>query len=145
MNNIFTYYFFLLKHKFLVFCELAKICLSLFKRALYHDNSKLKLSEARQMLPTIQKFYMTKYGSESYKKLLEENREIISLHYAKNDHHIEHFNNYKEMPMLALIEMLADWKVASKQHPNGNLERSFAIAKIRYNLSDEILTFLKTI
>lgn len=97
------------------------------------------------MLPTIKKFHATKYGSKEYENLLEQNKDIINSHYSKNDHHVEHFNNYKQMSLLALIEMVADWKVASNQHPNGDLERSFAIAKIRYNLSDEIITFLKTL
>lgn len=114
-------------------------------RALCHDNSKFSFSEAKKMISSINQFRHANYGTSEYEKLLEENNDTIQLHYIRNDHHPEYFKDYKDMPLLALVEMFADWKAAIKKQKNGDLEKSFEIARKKYRMSDEIISFLKTL
>jgi len=145
MNDIFIYYFYLLKHKILVFFNLSKVILELSKRALCHDNSKFRFSETKGMIPLMRQICFIQYGTLEYENYLEDSKETIQLHFLKNDHHPEHFKNYKDMSLLALIEMLVDWKASIKKQPNGSIEKSFEIARERYKMSDEIFHFLKTL
>jgi chromatin segregation and condensation protein Rec8/ScpA/Scc1 (kleisin family) len=134
-----------MKHKIFVFINLSKIILKLFKRALCHDNSKFRFSEAKKMIHSMKQFRCAAYGTAEYAKLLEENKEVIQLHYARNDHHPEHFKDYKEMSLIALIEMISDWQAAVKKQKNGDLNKSFEIAREKYGISDEMFNFLKTL
>ncbi len=145
MNNNFVYYLYLLKHKILVFLNIWAVITKLFKRALCHDNSKLRFSEAKKTIPLVKESIVINYDSPEYKDFLNKNKDALQLHYSRSDHHPEHFNSYKDMPMVALIEMVSDWKAATKKNPNGDLNKSFEIAKKRHNMSDEIITFLKTL
>ena len=97
------------------------------------------------MIPSIKRFRYALYGTSEYEKILNENKELIKLHFFKNDHHPEHFEDYRSMSLLALIEMFADWKAAIKKQPNGNIEKSFEVAQKKYGMSNEILKFLKTL
>lgn len=149
MNAIFDliqYYFILTKHKLYVAFYLFKVALKFIYRAIIHDNSKYKFSEAIPMSKIAKYLINTPYGSEQYKKLLKENAENIQLHYKRNRHHPEYYNNnYKKMSLIDLIEMLEDWKAASKRHKNGNFCKSIEISKEKFQMSDEIINFLKTL
>jgi len=145
MNSIIIYYLYLFKHKTLVFLNMMRVIMMLFKRAACHDNSKLRFSEAKVTIPLVKESLIINYDSIEYKNFLEKNKDALQLHYSRTDHHPEHYKNYKEMSLVALIEMVADWKAAIKKNPNGDLNKSFEIAREKYGMSDEIIDFLKTL
>ncbi len=145
VNNFLIYYLYLFKHKTLVFLNMMCIIGRLFKRAIYHDNSKLKLSVAKLTIPIIRESLNIDYDSINYRCFLNKNKDALQLHYKTSDHHPEHYNNYKEMHLLALIEMVADWKAAIKKNKNGDINKSFKVAIERHGMSNEIITFLKTL
>jgi len=66
----------------------------LHKRGQEHDFSKLTEEE----LPYFEKYApllkTCKYGSDEYKKFLEELSPALKHHYVKNRHHPEHFTKY---------------------------------------------------
>lgn len=143
----FTVYIFILtKHKIYVAYYLIKIVLKLIHRALIHDNSKYRFSEAIPMSKIAKYLINTLYGSKAYKDLTNRNYEAIKIHYKRNRHHPEyHDNDYKKMSLIDLIEMFVDWKAASKRYKNGNFDKSVEISKEKFKMSDEIIEFLKTL
>ena len=121
----------------------------LHKRGQEHDLSKLTEEE----LPYFEKYApllkTCKYGSDEYKKFLEDLAPALSHHYKSNRHHPEHFIFYEcagcfekyyqtpsvcsqcgystfqkridisQMNLVDLCEMFCDWIAAGEQHEDG--------------------------
>ena len=121
----------------------------LHKRGQEHDFSKLSKEE----LPYFEKYTpfqkTCKYGSDEYKKFLEELSPALDHHYKNNRHHPEHYIFYEcagcfekyyqtpavcsqcgysifqkrtdisQMSLVDLVEMFCDWIAAGEQHEDG--------------------------
>lgn len=106
-------------------------------RALVHDLSKFRLSEARGFAATIFDLKTTPYGTPAYKKLLNEIRPSIDAHYARNSHHPEHhILGYEGMRYNDRVEMVADWCAAVRRSPDGDLAKSLETNQKRFGYSD---------
>src|SRR5258708_527208 len=94
------------------------ICIKeLLKRGEAHDQSKLESPEVEGFTKITNKLANCTYGSEEYKNFLEQLKPILDHHYAKNDHHTEHFpNSIKDMNLIQILEMFCDWKAATLRH-----------------------------
>lgn len=91
--------------------------LELIWRALRHDLSKYRWSEAQAFAATIDRLRTTKYDSPGYKDLLATIKPAIDLHYKRNRHHPEHWpNGIADMTHIDRIEMIADWGAAVRRH-----------------------------
>lgn len=90
-------------------------------RMLLHDQSKFNEDEFKGYMRFEEMPEGLKYGSEEYKqamaKVMKDN-DCFKLHSARNDHHPEFYTDVKEMPLLAVIEMVADWAGAKIAHRN---------------------------
>ena len=110
------------KHKQLVNKFMNKVIQKLGERAINHDNSKLEDFEADIFAQHNSKLAGCTYGSEEDKKTLEELKDALDHHYAKNRHHPQHWpNGIKDMDLVDLIEMICDWKASSLRHNDGNI------------------------
>jgi len=114
----------------------------LMDRAEHHDQSKLNEPEVNIFDEYTAKLRTCEYGSEEYKKFLEEMKPALDHHYAKNRHHPEHYNAISEMNLIDIVEMLMDWYAASLRHNTGNIRKSIEINKKRFNMSDELYQIL---
>ena len=113
-------------------------------RAVTHDNSKLSLEEKEAFDIYTPKLKESTYGSDEYKKFLEELQIPLKHHYTNNSHHPEHYvDGIKGFDMFDLLEMIMDWKAASERHNDGNVLKSIQINKERFNYSDDIECILK--
>jgi len=93
---------------------LAEVEADLWARACVHDASKLNEPELSIFDEFSPKLRDTTYGSEEYKSYLTAMGEGLAHHYKANRHHPEHWpNGIRDMNLIDLIEMLADWKAAS--------------------------------
>lgn len=111
--------------------------LSLIKKAIFHDMSKYRWSEAKYFAQTIFDLKNSTYGSEEYKELLAIIKPAIDLHYSKNRHHPEfHDLDFSKMTFEDEIEMIADWNSACKRHKNGNIYKSIEINQKRFGFND---------
>ena len=111
----------------------------LIKRGENHDNSKFEEPELTIFAENTHKLGVTTYGTEEYKKLLEEVKPAIQNHYSKNRHHPEHWpNGIEDMTFIDLIEMLADWKAATERNKDGNIRKSIEINAIKYNMTPQL-------
>lgn len=145
-------------HRYWVFHYTLKFCFKikdfnrikkilLIKRALVHDLSKYRWSEAKYFATTIFDLKGSTYGSEEYIQMLKDIQPAIDLHYKRNYHHPQFNPNhgFKEMTELDKIEMIIDWRSATRRHANGCIFKSLDINQKRFNYSDGDKESLTTI
>jgi len=116
-----------------------------------HDLSKLTEPELSAFDIATPKLASLEYGSEEYKQALEELGPALEHHYKHNDHHPEHYENgVRGMSLMALIEMLCDWRAASERvKPRtgdsgkvGTFESGLKFNQERFGYSDELAQIL---
>jgi len=115
------------------------IVVELLKRAEKHDASKLLSPEVETFVECTPKLRNLEYGSDEYKRTLEEMAPALEHHYAKNRHHPEHFpDGMSGMNLIDLVELFCDWKAASARHSTGNLKKSVEINADRFKMSPQL-------
>lgn len=118
----------------------------LYWRGLKHDWSKLGWDEAKHYAKVIFDLKGSTYGSEEYKKMLEEIQPAIKHHYKNNSHHPEYYaNGFQDMTELDKLELIADWYAATKRHKNGDIFKSIEINQSRFGYNDETKEWLISI
>jgi hypothetical protein len=121
-------------------------------RLALHDKSKLVEPELSAFDIATPKLAHMEYGSDEYKQSLADLGPALAHHFEHNDHHPEHYENgCAGMSLMALIEMLCDWRAAServKQRADGDtyLKKSFeeglAYNQERFGYGDELAGIL---
>ncbi|MBO7211146.1 MAG: hypothetical protein J6V44_09140 [Methanobrevibacter sp.] len=131
-------------HMMSVSKKMAVIINKLIKTSTRHDASKVESKiESDLFIAMTPKLKSSTYGSEEYKKFLEELKPALDNHYKENRHHPEHFENgIKGMTLVDLIEMLCDWCAAVERHSDGNILKSIEINQKRFGYSDELKQIL---
>lgn len=140
--------------------ELAIVARLMMERMLAHDGSKLVSPEVEMFDEFTPKLAELEYGSPEYEQSRQEMGAALEHHYAENPHHPEHWpNGVKDMSLLDLVEMLCDWRAASKRHRkrpampaapgrpdapqyDSNIARSIGLNKERFGYSDELESIL---
>lgn len=98
--------------------------------------SKYKDPERSAFAKLLPKLNETTYGSHQYYQLLEELSPVLRKHYAKNRHHPQYYhdkNGFTRMSFLDKLEMLCDWKAATRRHDDGDLIKSIHENEKRFN------------
>lgn len=120
------------------------IIIDLLERAKLHDKSKLQQPELDFFVTHTHRLAGLTYGSDEYKKCLQEIKPALDHHYAKNRHHPEHHKNgIGDMTLIDLIEMLADWKAATLRHNDGNIKKSIEINGERFGINSQLVKILE--
>lgn len=116
----------------------------LLRRAMIHDDSKLREPEKSKFDEMTPKLKGMTYGSDEYKASLSELGVALNHHYENNSHHPEHYRDgVNGMDLLDLIEMFFDWCAATERHADGDIYKSIENNKTRFNLSDQLADILK--
>lgn len=123
---------------------LAPIIQALVQRAVDHDDSKLKEGELPAYASAQEAFEVTPFGTPEYQAIKDGIMPTIKKHYEKNSHHPEHYENgIAGMDLVDVIEMLCDWKSATKNHNVGsNMKKSIEFAIKKYNISTDLAAIL---
>lgn len=109
-----------------------------------HDASKCEPPEKAMYDEFVPQLQGARYGTPEYKALTAKMGDALKHHYEANRHHPEHFpDGVAGMTLTDLTEMLADWKAAGERHADGNMARSLAIQRERFDLSDQLFTILE--
>lgn len=112
-------------HIAMVQAFMDQIVRQLMDRALNHDGTKLFPPERDAFDEFTPKLKDTTYGSAEYEGYRKAMAEALEHHYSNNSHHPEYWPlGFKDMGLLDLIEMLADWKAATMRHADGDLHTS---------------------
>lgn len=127
------------KHKFWVMLYLLKACYALIKRGVVHDLSKYSALEAPYFERALPGLRDSEYGTEEYRALLASLRPALEHHYKANSHHPEHYpNGFGDMSPLDLVEMLCDWRAATRRHATGDIRRSVEVNAQRFGYDDGV-------
>lgn len=131
-------------HQELVRAGISAVCKELFDRGHIHDNSKLESPEKEMFDEFTPKLKQLEYGSEEYKKSLEDMGEALAHHYENNSHHPEHFENgISGMSLIDIIEMLCDWKASCERTSGGDINKSVDINIKRFGIDDQLASIIK--
>lgn len=136
-----------LRHVRRVSILLNQLAVELLTRANRHDDSKFGLIEKPHFDRETPVLKGLTYETPEYSASLKRLGVALTNHYACNSHHPEHFpNGVNDMDLIDVLEMLLDWVAASERHENGNIFESIQKNKIRFGLSDQLVSiFEKTI
>ena len=108
-----------------------------------HDASKMESPEVELFAEHTERLAEIEYGSDEYKKELEELQPALEHHYAVNRHHPQHFpNGINDMNIIDIVELIADWKASSERYNNGNLLKSIEINAKRFNMDEQLTQIL---
>ena len=134
------------KHQHEVSRCMIALAQAILARALGHDKSKFGEFEREGFVKYTPMLRKTEYGSEEYKKCLEELKPTLSHHYFQNSHHPEYYKGDDPVGMMNivdLLEMFCDWHSAAQRHKEGSTEKSIEINQERFNLSDQLASILR--
>lgn len=132
-----------IKHVKMVRDYLDIIIKKLEARGNNHDASKMNDPEVQMFAEYTPKLMTSTYGSEEYKGFLAKMKPALEHHYANNRHHPEHFvNGISDMNLVDLVEMICDWKAATRKHRDGNILKSLEINAKRFNIDQQLLAIL---
>lgn len=132
---------------------LLRAVADLYGRMENHDRSKLEEPELSAFDIATPKLADLEYGSEEYKQSLRDLGSALQHHFEHNDHHPEHYENgVYDMSLMALIEMLCDWRAAServKQRMDDPEKVSTFESGLKHNferfeISDDLAKILET-
>jgi len=116
----------------------------LLYRASVHDTSKLQHDEKLLFDIMTPKLASSTYGSDEYKKMLDDLKIALQHHYQNNSHHPEHYTNGIDgMTLMDVVEMFLDWKAATERHTDGDIYKSFEVNKTRFKMSDQLYNIFK--
>lgn len=120
------------------------IVVELLERGKNHDQSKLQNPEIELFTQYTPKLASCTYNSPEYKQFLKDMGPAIEHHYANNDHHPEHWKNgINDMDLIAILEMLVDWKASSENQYNGNILKSIELNCERFNIHPQLAKILE--
>lgn len=132
-----------MKHRCMVQKYMTMMMKELLDRANNHDQSKMENPEKPLFDEYTPKLAGMTYGSEEYQACLKAIKPALDHHYANNCHHPEHYKNgVDDMDLVDLMEMIADWKAATKRHNDGNILKSLEKNKERFHISDQLNNIL---
>ena len=113
-------------------------------RAKRHDESKLEGIEREAFYRVTPRLRDTEYGTEAYFAAFQEIKPAIKAHYARNDHHPEHFGEkgVAGMSLMAVIEMVCDWRAASERTKDGDFRGSLAYNFERFGIEPQLAAII---
>ena len=113
------------------------------KRAKHHDITKFSKEEKPAFDIYTPLLKGTVYGSDEYKNYLNKMKPALDHHYAESAHHPEHHaNGIKDMTLIDIMEMLADWKASTLRHETSDLLISINQNQKRFGYGEEMRTLL---
>lgn len=146
MNNIAEHLMDTLEHKkwiieastimvqYLIEQDREDDALALSKRCALHDNSKLE----REELSLFSKLPLERTTLKNPKENISvEIKDIISVHWRKNRHHPEHFDDYHSMNEIDIMEMVCDWFARSLQYDTDFMDFVETRQQIRFHFDDD--------
>ena len=104
------------------------------RRAALHDNSKLDDNELNNFCKLDKSKVLLK---NPYAQIDGDTERVIEIHWHKNRHHPEFFNDISQMDEIDIIEMCCDWHARSVQYGTDLLEFARIRQENRFHFDDE--------
>jgi len=123
--------------------NISQVVDELNRRAVIHDNSKLRPAEKSVFDEVTPALAFLTYGSDEYNEQLAKMKPALDHHYEYNRHHPEHFENGLEgMTLVDLVEMFCDWCAATERHRDGDIHRSIGINSDRFEFEEPLRSIM---
>ena len=108
--------------------------LKLARRCIIHDNSKLENDEIGMFskIPTEDMECNKPHG-----ELCDDDKKLIALHWSRNSHHPEFFDDYHQMEEVDIIEMCCDWHSRTIQFGTELIPYLLNTQRKRFGFDDE--------
>lgn len=126
------------KHVDIVKMIIKHICDELYHRGNEHDKTKMVSPEVEIFAEYTEKIKNTTYGSKEYIQYLKDMNPALIHHYKHNRHHPEYFDDFSCMNLIDIIEMVCDWKAATKRHEDGDFIKSVKYNMKRFGISKQL-------
>jgi hypothetical protein len=125
--------------------NLEQISSELRKRAFAHDRTKFQALEFDSFVSTREDFKKANYGTPEYQKCCDIVQPALDNHYSNNRHHTGyHKNGIYDMNLIDILEMLADWKAASRRSPTQTFKESLPKCYKKYNINETLQKIIET-
>lgn len=128
----------IIRHRDLMRANLHAVASELERRAILHDESKLRPDELEGFVRINRTAREHPYGSAEYVESMTAEKGLdgcIGLHYSRNSHHPEHHPHERDMGWLDVIEMVLDWKAAADAYGHYGLRESLPKHRDRFDFS----------
>ncbi len=123
--------------------ELERFRHELKVRGIIHDRSKLQEPEFSIFVSTREQFKKANYGTPEYAAVVKTASVAVDHHYKNNRHHTKyHPDGVYNMNLVDIIEMICDWKAASRRSPTKTFEESLEKCFERYNIVGQLKTVI---
>ncbi len=119
-----------LRHRGRVMEILADLVQRLLRRGITHDQSKVKEPELKGFGEATKNLRTLTFGTPEYEAMIKKLQPLIDHHRQHSRHHPTFYpRGLRDMSLIDIMEMLADWKAAGERHDDGG-----DVAKsIKYN------------
>ena len=108
-------------------------------RGISHDRTKFLAIEFDAFVKARPKFKKANYGSPEYQECVDMIKPSIEHHHANNRHHTAfHKGSFSDMNLFDVLEMLADWKAASRRSPDLSFADSLPKAFEKYSIPEDM-------
>lgn len=129
-------------HQNLVRRRMGGVARNIYNRGEHHDESKFEEPEYTGFSQGSQ--FKGKFGTEEYEEGKRKIKDTLTVHYANNDHHPEHFpDGICGMSLMSLTEMLVDWMCANQTDRKMKGEELIEIMDKKYNLGPQLKSIMK--
>ncbi|MBR1454238.1 MAG: hypothetical protein IJ593_06295 [Lachnospiraceae bacterium] len=112
----------------------TQLAIDILKRGATHDNSKFNADEFKSLAQILNS---TKCFTDADAQLSDAEKKAIQVHWKKNRHHPEYFDDFSEMTDLDMIEMVCDWFARSLQYGTKFLPFVRQRQKNRFHFDEE--------
>jgi hypothetical protein len=118
---------------------ISTIMAHLSDRCYTHDMSKFDSEDINSYVVIAEELHKVEYGSPEYKEILSKYMPHIEMHYKKNRHHPQYFEDgISGMNLVDLCEMICDWVSSIKKNEKGNILNSIEFGQKRFGYSDDL-------
>lgn len=109
--------------------------IEIVKRGWKHDNSKFKEDELKCLAKISDGQKAMRHAGA---QLPPEMKDYLKLHYERNSHHPEHWEDVSQMPEMDLCEMVCDWHARSVQFGTDLIKFAKVRQEIRFHFPPEM-------
>ena len=125
--------------------NLEIISSQLRQRGFAHDRTKFQELEFDAFVSTRTKFKKANYGTPEYQECVDAVKPAVGHHYENNRHHTGYWpSGIKDMSLIDILEMLADWKAANRRSPDLDFTESIKRCVKKYEISEELEKIIRT-
>jgi hypothetical protein len=119
--------------------NIASVNAELVRRGIAHDRTKFQALEFDAFVSTRDAFKKANYGTPEYQACVDAVKPAVDHHHGNNRHHTSyHENGVNDMSLIDIVEMICDWKAASRRSPDKKFIDTLDYAFDKYGIDSQL-------